>query len=319
MEASEKVLWSDKPAKKAFILPALGGIPFGLIFLSIFLLWLVGLPIMHDPSNPLPIELAYMAAGWGLGLIIVPPLWQVMKYPNTEYLITDQRLIIQTWAFKQKVWWAYFREIKEIGVRKGLVDKWLGTGTVYLITPSHPFAPGMRFTYTEGSPFRVHKLHNPATGDYEEFTEMEIWRKTSWRPCLQALSEPFEVQKLLQREIDNVQRTESQTVTPRLNSDQLSTDVQFQQLDSSQKKGGMKQKIALSLGTLLLLSGFSVYAYVYFTRYIPWPVSNEYTYIDYFALFGFAFGWIGVVILFFVLLRQFIEWARKHGAIVRDF
>jgi hypothetical protein len=121
-------------------------------------------------------------------------------------VITDKRLIIQTWALRQKMWWVYLSEIKGIGVRMGLVDKLLGTGTVYPITPSYPFAPGMRFKYTEGSPFRVHKMYNPATGDYEEISEMQIWRNTSFRPCLQALNEPYEVQRLLQKATENSQK-----------------------------------------------------------------------------------------------------------------
>jgi hypothetical protein len=201
LRANEKVLWRGKPARRAFLLRSLGGIPFGGIFLSIFFMWVAGAPFMSD----LPIELALMLAGWGFGLIVVPPIWQLKNFPNTEYVITDQRLIIQTWALRQKVWWAYFSEIKEIGVKTGLVDKLLGTGTVYPVTPSYPFAPGMRFIYTEGDPFRVHKLPNPATGEYEEFSEMQIWRKTSFRPSLQALNAPYEVQKQLQEAIENAQ------------------------------------------------------------------------------------------------------------------
>ena len=61
LKANEKVLWSGKPVRKAFILPAVGGVPFGLLFLTIFFLWLAGLPFLHNPS--LQIELAYMLLG----------------------------------------------------------------------------------------------------------------------------------------------------------------------------------------------------------------------------------------------------------------
>ena len=142
--ANEKVLWSGRPAKKAFILPALGGIPFGSVFLTFFFVWLSGVPFMAT----LPIELAVMLAVWGFGLIVVPPLWQLMKYPNMEYVFTDRRLIIRRWALGKRVWSVDRSEIKDFGAKFGLVDKFFGTGTVYPITPSYPFAPRRWFPYT---------------------------------------------------------------------------------------------------------------------------------------------------------------------------
>jgi hypothetical protein len=124
-------------------------------------------------------------------------------------MITDKRLIIQTWAIKLNTWLADFGEIKEVGVKIGLVDKLLGTGTVYPITAGYPFPPGTRFSYTRRSPGRVHKMYNPATGSYEEFSEMQIWQKTYSRPCLHALREPYEVQKLLQKTIENARQLKS--------------------------------------------------------------------------------------------------------------
>ena len=192
--------------KKAFMLPAFGGIPFGLLFLTLFFLWLAGIPFMSG----MPVALSIMLAGGGFGVIIVPPMYQLKKYPNTEYMITDKRLIIQSWRFKLNTWFAYFGEIKEIGVKVGLVDKLLGTGTVYPITASFPFPPATRFSYTRGSPgTRVHRIYNRATGRYEEFSEMQIWKKTYFRPCLNALKKPYEVQKLFQETIENVRQSKN--------------------------------------------------------------------------------------------------------------
>lgn len=227
------------------MLPALGGIPFGLLFLTIFFLWLARIPFMLNP--PLPIPLALMLAGWGFGLIVIPPIWQLKKYPNTEYVITDKRLIIKTWVFRQKMWFADFSEIKEIGVKVGLVDKLFGTGTVYPITPSYPFAPGERVLrwYTDENPGRVHKLFNPATGNYEEFSEWQIWIKTTFRPCLSALEEPFEVQKLLQKAIENARQLNGQTASLGLDSTPSPTNAKVLQASSSQARCPKKQKIAL--------------------------------------------------------------------------
>ena len=147
--------------------------------------------------SDLPLTLAIMLVGWGFGVIIVPPVYQLKKYPNTEYMITDQRLIIQTWAFKMDTWFAHYSEIKDVGVRIGIVDKLLGTGTVYPVTPSYPFPPGKKFWYSSRGMGRTRKLLNPATGKYEEFSELQLWQMTNARPCLLGLKEPYQVQKLL--------------------------------------------------------------------------------------------------------------------------
>lgn len=312
--ANEKVLWRGKPLKKALLLRSLGGIPFGLVFLVIFFMWATKVPFMIG----LPIELALLLAGWGFGVVLVPPIWQLKSFRNTDYLITDKRLIILTWVLKQRVWWATFSQIKEVGVKIGLVDKVLGTGTVYPITSSYPFPPGMRFSYIQRNPFLVHKLPNPATGEDEEFSEMQIWQKTSFAPFLQALSEPYEVQKLLLKMVEHAQTLKSQNEISKSNLNQPRNSKQFPTVSSSEERLGVKQKIALATGASLLLLGVLIFAYGYFTNHTPY-VSHEngYTYIDYVAVFGFAFGGTGGLILSFVLFRRFARWSREHGAIVR--
>ena len=294
LRANEKVLWCGKPARKAFILPALGGIPFGLLFLTVFFLWLARIPLMLNP--PFPIPLALMLAGWGFGLIVVPPIWQLKKYPNTEYVITDERLIIKTWVLRQKMWFAYLSEIEKVGVKVGLVDKLFGTGTVYPITPSYPFAPGERVLrwYTDGSPGRVHKLYNPATGNYEEFSEWQIWTKTTFRPCLSALKEPAEVQKLLQKAIENARQPNGQTASLGLDSIPSPTNAKILKAISSQVRFPKKRKIAMVLGVSLLLTGVIVFAYGYITHYAPYVSYDDgYTYIDYISIFGYTFVFVG--------------------------
>ena len=71
-------------------------------------------------------------------------------------------------------------------------------------------------------------------------------------------------------------------------------------------------------GVLLLLLAVLVFSYGYFTNYTPYvSYDNGYTYIDYVAIFGFAFGGTGALLLFAVFSRRFGKWAREHGAIVR--
>jgi hypothetical protein len=42
LDAKEKVIWSGKPVKKAFVLPGLFSIPFGLVFLGFAIFWMWG-------------------------------------------------------------------------------------------------------------------------------------------------------------------------------------------------------------------------------------------------------------------------------------
>ncbi len=264
--------------------------------------------------SDMPIQLAVMLAGWGFGVILVPPIFQLMRFPYMEYAITNQRLIIQTWALKRKTWSANFRDIKEVVVKKGIADKWLETGTIYPITSSYPFSPGMRFNYTEGAPFRVHRLLNPATGEYEEFSEMQIWRKTSFCPRLQSLKEPFEAQKLLQEAIENAREPNSQK-SSELDFDQHRPQMQVPPENLSKEGYSKKQKIALAIGASLLFMGGLLFVVDYFT-YIPYvSYDSGHTYVDY-PLFGFILGFLGILIFFAVLSPRFERWASEHGAIL---
>jgi uncharacterized membrane protein YdbT with pleckstrin-like domain len=74
----------------------------------------------------------------GLGITIGPPIWQIMRYQNTEYMITDQRIITQTGAIGLDTRFVDFDKIQEVFVQVGFIDKMFGTGTIYAITASGP-------------------------------------------------------------------------------------------------------------------------------------------------------------------------------------
>ena len=67
------------------------------------------------------------------------------------------------------------------------------------------------------------------------------------------------------------------------------------------------QKILLGLGASLLLIGALVFVYGYFTHYVPYESFGEngsYIYVDYVAMFGGLFAFVGFVILILTIMRS---------------
>jgi hypothetical protein len=194
LDPNEQIIWREKPHKKAFILPAFGGIFFALFFLGITSVFLMGgVPLLQSPAI-ITIPLA-------IGLIVVPPIWQYRKIPHVEYLITNQRLIIKSGITKNDVWFANLDDIKDAVVKVGLVDKMVGTGKIYPITAAYPYEPKGSYRFTEGGMNNPIKVYNIAEQRHEEITEMELWRKLRTHPKLEALTEPYAVKKLLKEAI----------------------------------------------------------------------------------------------------------------------
>jgi len=174
LRADEKVLWSGRPVKMPFILPSLATIPFGLIFMGFAIFWMWGAASAGAPGPFTLFGLPFVLIG--LGLTVGPSIWQLMRYKNTEYIITDQRIITQTGAIGLDTRFVDFDKIQEVYVQVGFIDKMFGTGTVYAMTAGFTgFVPAGRYGYA---------------GAYD------------LRPNLAALKEPYEVHKLLQEAIE---------------------------------------------------------------------------------------------------------------------
>ncbi len=213
LQAGEKVIWNERPGKTAFLLPAFGGIPFALVFAAFAVVMLS----LGESLFGFPLVLLIVATV----LIVVPPIWQLKKFPNTEYMITNRRLLIKTGITERDIWSSDLDRIKEIFVKIGISDKILGTGKIYPITPEYPYAPQLR-SYTgarRGSgqlPMnKLKKVHNLATGKDEEVTEWELYTKTLSHPHLEALKKPYEVQRIFK---ETIQRTEFEQQSERTGS-----------------------------------------------------------------------------------------------------
>jgi hypothetical protein len=193
LDPNEQAIWSGKPDKKAFMLPAFGGIFFALFFLGITSIFLMaGVPFLESPAV-FTIPLAIV-------LIIGLPLWQYKKLPHSAYMITNQRLMIKSGVTEHDVWFTELDNIKDTIVKIGLVDKILGTGKTYPITRAYPYEPKPR-AYTKGGMYRPIKVFNIAEQKYEEIPERELYRKSQTHPRLEGLKEPYAVEKLLKEVI----------------------------------------------------------------------------------------------------------------------
>ena len=132
----EEVIWSAKPKKRAFIINAVFGmLPLALFWL-IFDLMFIG-PIVL--SGAIWENLSFFVIFFGFHLL---PVWIWIgnivtantKWKNTKYYVTDKRIIIQTGIIGASYQTIYYKDIKNVNLKVGLIDKMLGVGDIYIDT-----------------------------------------------------------------------------------------------------------------------------------------------------------------------------------------
>jgi membrane protein YdbS with pleckstrin-like domain len=177
LDAREEVVWSGKPEKSAFVIPVLGVVPFGLFFLTFisFFIWnfSAGAPDFF-------VFFALPLVVLGVAITVGPLAWQLLRYRNTEYVITNKRVITQTGAIGTDTRFVDFDKIQEVYVKIGVVDKLFGTGSLYAMTAGSAAFGSLNGPYGYGF------------GGTYGFQ----------RPSLAALKEPYQVQKLLQGAVE---------------------------------------------------------------------------------------------------------------------
>ena len=175
---------------------AFGGIPFALFFLAVILFFInMGAPIFETLNL-----ISILFPAFIIGLIVVPPLMQLRKYSNAEYMITNQRLLIKEGLRKDDVWFIKLEKIKKVIIKKGITGKILGTGKIYPITGTYPYYPKHR-GYTKGGMGRLVKVYNLVTEEYDEVTELDLYNMITSHPNLDVMKEPYKIQKILEEAI----------------------------------------------------------------------------------------------------------------------
>jgi hypothetical protein len=269
LAAGETVVWKGKPLKKTVFLQSLAGIPFALIFGSV---GIVSTLYMDVPLLSFPLLLLALS----LCLVLIPPVWFLRRLSDTEYVITNQRLIIKTGPTKYDVWTSENSKIKGIVVKTGIGDKFLGTAKLYPITKEYPYDPKAR-VYSRNGVLRLRKVYNLITGVYDEISEAEFYRKSFSRPHLEGIEQPQTVKRLFYQTIEMVSLNEEAPLHARLS---------------------IIQKAGLGLGTLLVVAGLLVFAWGYLKGYTPYiSYTAGYTFIDQVGIVGYGLLFPGVLLL----------------------
>ena len=157
LRKGEKVIWSGKPLKASFMMGGFVVSAFGLVWLSfsLFAMWastLQGIEMFVTLVLSLFVFI-------GFGLTLGPSIWQVMRYKNTKYLITNQRLITQTGAIGVDTRFLDLDNIQEVYVNVSFVDKVFGTGSLIVMTSGFSLLGKMYPVMTElKEPYKVQKL-----------------------------------------------------------------------------------------------------------------------------------------------------------------
>jgi len=170
LRANEKVLWSGKPVMMPFILT--GGVLVGFMF-GIFFMVLSASAFSYTftfPRVPLPIVALFLFFFLIVFFVAFGPIiYNLLRYSNTEYMITNQRMVTQTGAIGLDTRFVDLEKIQEVYVRIDIIDKIFGTGSLHASTAAGWVGYGTRY---------------------------------SFRPTLDSLKDPYNVQRILQEAIE---------------------------------------------------------------------------------------------------------------------
>ena len=133
----ETVLYKVKPKKNAFIInQALPMAPFALLWLTFDSAFIIAM-LAGGLFKEQPMILLFIIPFFAIHMM---PVWIWLanvltankKWLNTEYYVTDKRLIIKDGLFASNFQTIYYKEIQGVDLKVGLIDKMLGVGDVYL-------------------------------------------------------------------------------------------------------------------------------------------------------------------------------------------
>lgn len=129
----ETMIWSSKPKKSAFIINKI------LIMMPLALLWL-----LFDSAILIPIITSgeikqmwfYIIPFFAIHLM---PVWIWLgniatankRWKNTKYYVTDKRIILQTGFVGTDYQTIYYKDIRNVNLKIGIIDKLLGVGDIY--------------------------------------------------------------------------------------------------------------------------------------------------------------------------------------------
>ena len=161
LKNDEKVIWSGKPVKAPFVVGGLVVSAFGLLWLSVSIFAMSMAVTSGDLGFATLFLLLFVLIGFGL--MIGPPITQILRYRNTKHVVTDQRLVTQTGAIGLDTRFIDLDRIQEVHVNVSFIDKIFGTGTLIVVTAGFVFR-GLTYPAITAlrEPYAVQKLLHEA-------------------------------------------------------------------------------------------------------------------------------------------------------------
>ena len=129
LAAGEHILWSGKPKKNAFIAShSLTMMPIAIIWLCLDMTFILNM-VRADGLQLFTLgffSLHMMPVWIWLGSLITAP----KRWRNTNYYVTNRRIIIQGGFLAVNEKSLFFKEIRSVQSKVGLFDKLSGTGSI---------------------------------------------------------------------------------------------------------------------------------------------------------------------------------------------
>jgi len=131
LDPYENLIWMAKPKKNAFILnKVLGMMPLALLWLafdSFFIAQMAEVGGSMMLFTGIFMLLHLMPVWIWLGNVITAN----RRWKNTVYYVTDKRILIQTGFVDQELQTVYYKDVRNVNLKIGLVDKLLGVGDIH--------------------------------------------------------------------------------------------------------------------------------------------------------------------------------------------
>ena len=135
----EEILWKDKPKKSAFIWSKiLNMLPIVLIWMALdgFIIYMM---IAGNILSEMPVVFSIFIILFFV--IHLTPVWiwlgnvltAAAQHKNTEYIFTNERIIIKTGVIID-IENIYYMDIISVNLKVGLIDKLLKVGDVYILS-----------------------------------------------------------------------------------------------------------------------------------------------------------------------------------------
>jgi len=146
----EKLLWSGKPKKSVFILENIFQmLPLAIIWLAFDVFFIVMITTTGGWSDGM---LFFLIPFFALHLL---PVWLWLskvisankRYKNTEYCVTDKRILIKSGFIGMQVNSLMMKDVTNVDVRKGLFDTMFGVADVYVSTKGMPVTTGKQASF----------------------------------------------------------------------------------------------------------------------------------------------------------------------------